>query len=312
MTSNVAIDGSDVTSPKGSLADRLAVSKRSRLDLLERLGTIPVSILKLGRGKLSRTMFSLQHERARHANAGSAREKLEALRDAGYMKTSTTSTKKNGRGTLNVSIMPAELVEFFVAYYATRGDTYLDPFMGQGVQLQVAHAMGLDYWGYDASREYVSFITQVVAKIDDGQHRIMPFLGDSRDPREIPDGIGDVCFTSPPYWDIEFYGDESAQLGLGKTYAEFLQGIEAVARAWHPKFKRDAYVVVNVADFRKDKRFYAYSADTIAAFCRAGYTTHDVWIIDGLVGGMARSFAVSFNEKRIAPRVHEYALVFRP
>lgn len=46
-------------------------------------------------------------------------------------------------------------------------------------------------------------------------------------------------------------------------------------------------------------------------FRAAGWTPHDTWIIDGLVGGMARIWAVDKNARRIAPKVHEYAHVFR-
>jgi hypothetical protein len=207
--------------------------------------------------------------------------------------------------------MPAELVAFFVRYYARPGDVYLDPFMGQGVQMQVAKRLGLHYHGYDLSAGFFRYIEAVRAKIDDGSTTLSITLGDSRHPDAIPDGIGDFSFHSPPYWDIEFYGEESGQLGYKQTYEDFLAGMEAVARAWLPKFKSGAWHVVNVNDFRKGGRFYPYHADTITLFRRAGWELADTWIIDGLVGGLPKAFAVDFNMKRIAPKVHEYALVFR-
>jgi hypothetical protein len=84
-----------------------------------------------------------------------------------------------------------------------------------------------------------------------------------------------------------------------------------IARAWLPKFKIGAYVIINVNDFRKDGKFYPYHADTISLFQEAGYELVDTWIIDGLVGGISRGFNVSFNLKKIAPKIHEFALVFR-
>lgn len=88
--------------------------------------------------------------------------------------------------------------------------------------------------------------------------------------------------------------------------------MEAVARAWRPKFKPGAYVVVNINDFRRDRKFYPYQAHTVALFERAGWTMHDSWIVDGLVGGMSKVFAVNRAKSRVAPKVHEYCLVFRP
>lgn len=206
--------------------------------------------------------------------------------------------------------MPAELVEFFVKYYASPGDVYLDPFMGQGVQMQVAHLLGLHYWGYDLSSEFFAYIDSVREKIEDNTTALQIFCGDSRNPEHIPDEIGDFSFHSPPYWNIEYYGDEPEQLGKG-TYEDFLQGMEDVARAWLPKFKSGAYHVVNVNDFRMGGTFYPYHADTLALFKRAGWELADLWIIEGLVGGLSKAFAVDFNLKRIAPKLHEYALVFR-
>jgi DNA modification methylase len=123
--------------------------------------------------------------------------------------------------------------------------------------------------------------------------------------------VGDFCFTSPPYWDIEYYGDEPEQLGKSPTYLDFIMSMEEIVKAWLPKFRSGAYVIVNVNDFRKDGEFYPYHADTITLFQEAGYEFVDLWIVEGLVGGIPRGFAVDFNLKRIAPKVHEFSLVFR-
>jgi hypothetical protein len=301
------------------LAASLKQSTVNRVAMLKKFGVVPLSILRISRGSLSRRMFEYQKERpSRHHDNESSRGKLKELYEAGYsgLKTGkssgdSVSQVKCGRGSGGISIMPAELVAFFAKYYARKGDVYLDPFMGQGVQMQVAKLLGMHYHGYDLSAEFFTYIDAVRRKIDDGTTTISITHGDSRTPDAIPDGIGDFSFHSPPYWDIEFYGTEAGQLGYKQTYADFLRGMEDVARAWLPKFKPGAWHVVNVNDFRKDGRFYPYHADTIALFQRAGWELVDTWIIDGLVGGLPKAFAVDFNIKRIAPKVHEFALVFR-
>lgn len=313
------------------LVESLKQSKANRQAMERKFGMVPLSILRLSRGKLSAQMFLYQQEnRERHGSKGDDYdEKASRLREAGYTKTSASmkagrsvrrdsvfgfKTNTEGKPMENrtvASIMPAELVEFFVKYYARPGQVYLDPFMGQGVQMQVAKLMGLHYYGYDLSTEFFAYIESVKAKIDDGKTTISITHGDSKAPDNVPDGIGDFSFHSPPYWDIEFYGTEAEQLGFNHTYPEFIDGMEQVARAWLPKFKSGAWHVVNVNDFRKDGKYYPYHADTIALFQRAGWVLSDTWIIDGLVGGLPKAFAVDFNMKRIAPKVHEYALVFR-
>lgn len=299
-------------------ADRLELqsgmnaSARNRRALIDKLGCVPESILRLRRGSLSRDIYTLQHEqpkRAPKAHPGTQR-KAARLAAAGYQN-QNVSQKQAGRGRLGASTMSAELVAFFVNYYAHRGDTYIDPFMGQGVRMQVAKRLGLHYYGYDISREFCRFVKAVRDRIDDGTTTLSTTCGDSRFPTAIPDGVGDFSFHSPPYWDIEFYGPEAGQLGTGKTYVQFLDGLHDVAKAWLPKFKPGAWHVVNVGDFRKGGVFHAYHCDVITAFERAGWLLHDIWIIEGLVGGMSRVFAAEWAGRKMAPRVHEYALTFQ-
>lgn len=294
------------------LRERIAESGKRRAKMKKKFGFIPVSIVRLSRGALSASMFSMQHEtpeRNTETQKG-YQDKLKRLKEAGYDK-NAPSNRKAGRGTLGLSIMPAEIVAFFGKYYAKKGGVYLDPFMGHGIRMQVAKLMGMDYYGYDASSEFFKYITSVKKKIDDGETVLDINRGDSRHPDKIPNDIGTFSFYSPPYWDIEYYGDDPEQLGTDKSYEEFLQGMHDVAAAWLPKFKQGAWHIVNVNDFRKDKVFYPYHADLIRKYQEAGWEMYDTWIIEGMIGGTPQSFAVSFNEMQIAPKVHEYALVFR-
>ncbi len=292
------------------LHESLKQSVSNRAAMVKKFGFVPLSILKLSRGALSHDMFRYAGDTG-IANVRNHRIKVERDKKKRTELANSDLVGVGNQQNAGLSAMPAELVEFFVKYYARPGDVYLDPFMGQGVQMQVAKAMGLHYYGYDLSAEFFAYIASVRDKIDDGKTTIQITHGDSRSPDLIPDGVGDFSFHSPPYWDIEFYGTEVEQLGYNHTYDEFLQGMAQVAAAWLPKFKQGAWHVVNVNDFRKGGKYYSYHADTILLFQRAGWQLCDTWIIDGLVGGLPKAFAVDFNMKRIAPKVHEYALVFR-
>jgi DNA modification methylase len=287
------------------LKERVLASRQRKAEIEQRFGFIPHSVIRgIGRGKLSNSMFVYQRERPQR---GPIAKDLTAERRALGVKGGTLS-KETSAGRENASTMPAELVEFFVRYYAKAGDVYLDPFMGQGIQLQVAKAYGLHYYGYDLCREFFDYTDAVRNKIDDGETEIKIFCADSADPDEIPDGVGDFSFHSPPYWNIEYYGDDPAQLG-NNDYDGFLEAMVAVYQAWLQKFKPGAWHVVNVNDFRRKGIFYPYHADTIAALRAAGWSIHDVWIIEGLVGGISRIFAVNKNASKIAPKIHEYAIV---
>lgn len=291
-------------------------SDRERVEMQKRLGFIPLSVISQIRyGELSKRMLKYQGERPATRNAATdfSKDKVEMLASHGRK---ATAIPPAGSDREALSIMPAELVDFFVKFYAEPGMTYIDPFMAQGIQLQVAHMRGLNYLGYDLCQEFFDYCTSILPLVktmkDVEDARIEIFCGDSRLPKLIPDGVGDFSFHSPPYWDIEYYGPEKEQLGTGETYEDFLEGMRQVAAAWLPKFKPSAYHIVNVGDFTRQGKFYCYQADTIAVFKAAGWKLHDVWVLDQIVAGSNRIFAVSSCLKKRAPRVHEYALVFRP
>mgnify|MGYP001570201906 CR=1 FL=1 len=310
------------------MSERTDVSLRetakAQAELRAKFGFVPTSVLRdIRRGELSKRMFVFQNEQPDRNTSISATDQIttdgarenELERRRLGLPTFKRRFAKPGEqkvsyGTLSASIMPAELVKFFMDFYSSPGDTYLDPFMGQGIQLQVATMFGRHYHGYDLSTEFFGYIAAVVPKlrIPDGI-RCTYTHGDSRFPAEIPDGIGDFSFHSPPYWDIEFYGEEEGQLG-NRSYEEFLDGMEDVARAWLPKFKPGAWHVVNVNDFRKNGRYYCYHAALIQRFVCAGWEMYDTWIVEGLVGGLSRMFAAQRAVQRAA-KVHEYCLVFR-
>jgi hypothetical protein len=266
-------------------------------------------MLKISRGALSRQMFMFQGEVPESRSSIALQQKRSELN----LRQGVAAYSGSGKDRGPLSIMPAELVDFFVQYYSKEGDVYLDPFMGQGIQMQVAIKRRRHYHGYDASAKFYGYINRIREKLTTPESSVdvHVFLGDSRSPDQIPDGVGDFSFHSPPYWDIEYYGDEDAQLGNAHTYEAFLSSMQDIARAWLPKFKSGAYHVVNVADFRRHGTFYSYHSDLLRVFVAAGWVVHDTWIISGLVGGLMKIFGADCVQKRIAPRCHEYALVFK-
>lgn len=304
------------------LQESVEKGQRDRAAVLRRFGFVPSSILRLKRGPLSRSLFNYAHERAKgrvqgadsiarveHAKSDKARAKAEQRRAAG-MFGGLTEYSGNNRET--VSVMAAELVDFFVKFYSRPGATYLDPFAGHGVRMQTALLRGMNYLGMDASAAYVDYMTSVLSRYElSAGQRVEVRRGDSRDPSWIDDEAGDFCFTSPPYWDVEYYGPEPEQLGTGHTYTEFLHGMRDVLAAWAPKFKRGSYVCLNVNDLRREGRFVPYHSDLMRVLDEVGYELIDVWVVEGLVAGLPRAFAVSHLQQRIAPKAHEYVLIAR-
>jgi len=57
----------------------------------------------------------------------------------------------------------------------------------------------------------------------------------------------DSVITSPPYWALRDYGHKN-QIGLEKTYNEYLQKLVSVFVKLKPKLKKTATIFVNIAD----------------------------------------------------------------
>src|SRR5262249_17310749 len=131
--------------------------------------------------------------------------------------------------------------------------------------------------------------------------------------RHLPweNGSGDFTITSPPYYNLEHYGDEPEQLGLGAaSYTDFLDRLFAVMVENFRVLKAGRFCVWCVNDFRLDGKFYDYHADVIRLMCRAGFVRHDTCVID-LGSSIAAAFVNQIVERKLLPKRHEYALIFK-
>lgn len=298
-------------------SERLKESDARRAAWIRKFGVVPTSVLKVERGPMHKRVRHWQMERGQGTNGVSTPTlAASAVRTKGNMtkreaaRVGVSSAGSRGK-TDAYSIMSADLVAFFAKYYAKPGDLYFDPFAGHGVRGQVAKLLGLGYVGQDVCAKFCAFTRAVFAEMDDGATRLE--LHEQTSERAVlADNEADFSFTSPPYWDLELYDDAPEQLGVGHTYGEFMEGLKRVGAEVLRVLKPGAFYVLNVNDFRKAGRFYPYHADCLTAHVQVGFAVHDIWVLaGGVVSGGAQTFGVSFNEKRIAPKVHEYALVFR-
>ena len=82
--------------------------------------------------------------------------------------------------------------------------------------------------------------------IDDGDVRI--WLGDVIDGlREMPDGLAQMCVTSPPYWGLRDYG-EDGQIGLEATPDEYVARMVEVFREVRRVLRDDGTLWMNLGD----------------------------------------------------------------
>jgi hypothetical protein len=199
-------------------------------------------------------------------------------------------------------------------------DTVVDPFAGHNSRMQLCYKSRRNYIGCDISHRFMEANFKLRDKLltanagdmfaSENTAEITLHECDSRKMEPVKNSVGDFTITSPPYWDLEYYGDEMGQLGKDNDYHEFLRRLGMVAHANFRCLKSGAFCVWCINDFRKDGKFYSYHVDTHRLLKDAGFKQHDCAIID-LGGSFGQAFASQIVENKILPKRHEYALIFR-
>ena len=299
----------------------VAKSRAARQVLLEKYeGEIPSSVWVANvaddggiiqyEAKARKQTYKRVAKLVKERNSDSAETKflLELCGKSGY----------SARAAESFSIMPANIVRRVIAFYSEPGDTVLDPCAGHNSRMQVTHEQGRNYIGYDVCHWFMEFNREVAGKIQKRDTRAF-FGGEcdiilreqSSEHLEEGDCSVDLVFTSPPYWDLEHYDDHPEQLGIGKTYEQFLDGLQRVAAECFRVLKPGKFCVFNVNDFRKDGRLYLYHADTLDRFQRAGFEPFDVIIMLWPSIPFRSIFATQVERDKKTGKAHEYLLVFR-
>lgn len=290
----------------------LRKSRDSREAILAEFGEVPESILKYDRSVKAIDLMAEERSYASKANDGGHVGKLATVFDV------SGQSCRGVEGAL--SRFPQNVGRKLLLLYSKRDDIVVDPFAGHNSRMELCWRNGRNYIGHDICEKFMEANHTIAAML--AEEATADMFGGTEytawiklhkcDSRAMPteSGIGDFTITSPPYWDLEQYGDEPEQLGIGKTYDDFLLGLAAVARENFRCLKAGAFCVWCVNDFRKGGRFYSYHEDTCDVLRAAGFVQHDIAITD-LGPSMRASFASQVIETKIIPKRHEYCLVFR-
>jgi len=211
------------------------------------------------------------------------------------------------RGT---SVFDPVLCEVAYRWWCPPAGQVLDPFAGGSVRGIVAAKLGCDYTGVDLRSEQVdSNVEQLTAIADDLPGAARWVVGDSL--RDQPEGPYDFVFTCPPYFDLEQYSDDPADLSNADSYQEFLQSYRAIIDQAVSRLRDNRFACVVVGDIRDSKGHYrGFVGDTIAAFEQAGTRFYNEAILVTPGGSLALRAARIFNGGRKVGKAHQNVLVF--
>lgn len=207
------------------------------------------------------------------------------------------------------SIFDPALCELMYRWFCPDGGSILDPFAGGSVRGIVAGRLGYRYFGNDIRPE------QVTANEDNA--REVPVLepprwscGDSRDLGALAGGQSyDMVFSCPPYYDLEIYSDDPADLS-NMTWEDFRTAYREIIAESCKLLSDNRFAVFVVGDVRDKRGFYRdLIGETKLAFADCGCLLYNEIIkLDPFGTARARARRLFGNRKVV--RVHQHVLVF--
>jgi len=296
---------------KGKGLDAVLASRDNRSSLIAYFGgthLLPSSVMKTARQRPTEETDA--PGTARSYSATSPLVKSGEIDKTPKKLKAAFKISGSGAAAGNISTFWQDVGRSMVLLYSNPGDTVVDPFAGHNSRMELSVRAGRNYIGHDLSKEFMKFNR----KRRDELRKEFPGMlievheGDSRK-QAAGDAVGDMGITSPPYWDIEYYGDEPEQMG-NNTYEGFLEGMQLAMNEHFRTLKPGAYTIWFVNDFRRKGKFYPYHYDTMTLAANAGFLHHDMLIVD-LGRGFGDVFVNQYVKNRMLPKRHEYGIVFR-
>lgn len=219
------------------------------------------------------------------------------------------------RSTRLISTFDPFLAEILVKWFSKPGMTVLDPFAGGIVRGAVSHILGRHYEGIDISPEQIAHNNRrwsIITNKYNTKGCPVYHLGDAETVLDKLDkNHFDLLLTCPPYYDLECYTENPADLSNLDSYEQFLQKYESIISKCYNALHENAFAVITVMEIRdKDGIMYGFVPDTIKAFQSAGFKYYNELILENRVVSLGVRCPKYFNKSRKVGRHHQNILVF--
>jgi hypothetical protein len=231
----------------------------------------------------------------------------------GYGMDYDTSKGQNAWGGSGTSIFDPVLCELAYRWWAPEGGRILDPFAGGSVRGIVAAKLGHPYTGVDLSSAQLEANRGQAATILAPGEPVPTWLhGDSAQlDTLLPAGeMYDMIWSCPPYFDLEVYSDDPADLSNMEWPAFMLaydMVIEAACRRLLPE-RFAAFVVSEVRD--PTGAYRGLVPYTIHAFQRAGLRYYNEAVLVNSAGSLPLRVTKYMEASRKLGRAHQNVLCF--
>ena len=198
------------------------------------------------------------------------------------------------------------LAEVMMKWFCMPGGRVLDPFGGEQTKGVVAGELGLTYRGCEIRQDQVDLNNKCTKEYPDVRY----YCGDSNNISEIiEDREFDMCFTSPPYYDLEVYSAEDMS-ALG-SYEEFMAMYRNIFQQCYDMLADDSFLVIKVGEIRDKKtgNYRGFVNDNIHMFMDIGFKYYNEIILVTAVGTAPLRANRAMKHRKVV-KTHQNVLVF--
>lgn len=136
-------------------------------------------------------------------------------------------------------------------------------------------------------------------------------VGNSKYVKSLAPDTYDFIFSCPPYFDLEIYSDDPADLSNAGAYDVFIQQYRDIIAESVALLAPDRFACFVVGDIRDKRGFYRnFVSDTITAFEEAGALLYNEAILVTQLGSLPIRVGKQFESGRKLGKTHQNVLVF--
>lgn len=226
---------------------------------------------------------------------------LTQTRDDDYGK--TFHIQKEGLEKQTSTFDPV-LAELMYRWFCIPTGKILDPFGGEQTKGVVAGMLGYGYVGFELREEQI----EVNERMTRDYQNVKYINGDSH--TMTLEETFDMCFTSPPYFDLEVYSGKTNDLSAN-SYRYFMNGMKTVFENCYKYLNDDTFCVIKVGEIRNKKtgEYRGFVPDMIQCLCDVGFKYYNEIILINSVGSAGMRAAGNMKSRKVV-KLHQNILVF--
>ena len=201
------------------------------------------------------------------------------------------------------------LAELMTIWFSPPGGLVIDPFAGGVERGLVAAAKGRHYHGIELRERQVKANCDAAGRM---KLDIVPkwTCGDALNADDVWESeSADLLFACPPYWNLEPYSDDPADLS-NMPYEDFVDAHANIVQKSVSALRNNRFVVWVMAAIRHKRGLLDLPRMAIAAFEDAGCWLHGDFVLVTNVGSRRMMARRQFEARRTYTKRHESVLVF--